>query len=335
MSRRRVAPWLLATTLATVPALAQPTPEDRAVAETLFQQGRRLMDEKRFADACPKLEESQRIAPAGGTLLNLAACHEAVGRIAAAWAEYRDAEAQAKKTGRRDREEIARARSEALGPLVPKLIVVVPREVAALAPRITRDGSEIGAAAWGIEIPLDPGPHVVRATAPGHVSWETRVELQPSKTARVAVPVLEPEPAPVASAPASATPTLPPSAPPPGPTSAPVTVPPPAGPGAQRVAGWALTGAGALALGVGAYFGVRAYDKRAESDARCNGSLCTPDGFALNEDAASAARTANLFAIVGVAMLAGGLTLTLTAPTRPSEVSLAPMGPGGALRVRW
>lgn len=294
------------------------------------------MDEKHFADACPKLEESQRIAPAGGTLLNLAACHEAVGRIAAAWAEYRDAEAQAKKTGRRDREEIARRRSDALGPLVPKLVVIVPAEVTAQHPRITRDGTEIGAAAWGIEIPLDPGPHVVRATAEGHVAWEARVELQPSKVARVTVPTLEPEAIPAPSATSS------PPPPPPAPSAAPPVTPPkappavpPAGPGTQRAAGWALTGAGAISLGLGAYFGISAIDKRASSDALCKGALCTPEGFSLNEDATSAARASNLFMLLGVAMAAGGITLVLTSPDRPAEVSLAPAGQGGAVRVRW
>ena len=48
-------------------AVAEPGSDDKALATTLFRQGRSLMAEGRLAEACPKLEESHRLVPSGGT----------------------------------------------------------------------------------------------------------------------------------------------------------------------------------------------------------------------------------------------------------------------------
>ena len=99
------------------PALAA----DPASAQALFNQGRKLMLEEKWAEACPKLQESQRLNPAGGTLLHLALCREREGRIATAWAIYVDALSQAKRDGRKDRSKIAQERIDALAPKLPRL----------------------------------------------------------------------------------------------------------------------------------------------------------------------------------------------------------------------
>ncbi len=59
------------------PALAQ---SDSAAARALFAEGRSLMEDERYAEACPKLEESLRLDHGMGTQFNLAHCWEKLGR---------------------------------------------------------------------------------------------------------------------------------------------------------------------------------------------------------------------------------------------------------------
>ncbi len=54
---------------------AQPSDQDKALAATLFDEARALMAQDKVSPACRKLEESRRLDPLPGTVLNLAACH--------------------------------------------------------------------------------------------------------------------------------------------------------------------------------------------------------------------------------------------------------------------
>src|SRR5689334_18204741 len=102
------------------PALvrAEPSETDRGLAQSLFDDGKNLMKAKRYAEACPKLEESQRLDPSGGTLLNVALCHELEGKLATAWSDFKGALSLAKKDGRNDR---IKAATEHIAALEPKL----------------------------------------------------------------------------------------------------------------------------------------------------------------------------------------------------------------------
>ena len=108
-------------------ARAQSSDTNRQIAETLFEQGRALMEQKKYAEACPKLAESQRLDPGGGTLLNLALCHELEGKTATAQSEFKEALGQAARDGRADREELAKEHLAALEKRIIRIQVVVPK----------------------------------------------------------------------------------------------------------------------------------------------------------------------------------------------------------------
>lgn len=91
---------VLSLTLSTSIAYAQ---SDRdADAERLFNEAKALMEQKKFADACPKLESAYRKDGAQGTLLNLAYCHKEMGSSWLAWTEFREAESKATDPKRKD-----------------------------------------------------------------------------------------------------------------------------------------------------------------------------------------------------------------------------------------
>jgi hypothetical protein len=93
------------------------------------------------------------------------------------------------------------------------------------------------------------------------------------------------------------------------------------------VLGLVVGGVGVAGLAVGSVFGLMASSKWSSAKADC-GAGCGPNAPAQNErsDAQSAATIATIGFVAGGALVAGGLALFLTAPSRSSS------GPTG-LRV--
>jgi hypothetical protein len=168
---------------------------DALLAEELYREARELMDQKRYEEACKKFAESNRLDPATGTLLNLASCHEALGRTATAWAEFGEALLAARRDQRPDRVQFAEERIRALEPKLSRLSVVVPTEVRVDGLEVRIDGKVIGAAAWGVSAPTDPGLHRIEASAPGRKSWSAEVSVGAEADKKsISVPFLEEDP---------------------------------------------------------------------------------------------------------------------------------------------
>jgi hypothetical protein len=187
-----------------------------SLAETLYRQARELSAAANYAEACPKFAESYRLDPATGTLLNLASCHEAQGKIASAWLEFSDALIQSRRDHRQNRIKFAEERLDALEPKLSRLTLVLAPEVNEPELTLTLDGVGIGRAALGVPTPVDPGKHWVEAKAPGKKAWSANVEIGAvADTQTVTIPALEAAPAPaVTTAPVIAAAALP-AAPPP------------------------------------------------------------------------------------------------------------------------
>jgi hypothetical protein len=144
-------------------------------AVQLFEDGRKLMAAGKYAEACPKFEESARLTAGVGTLMNLAKCYQALGRTASAWSAYKEAGFLAKKLHDDDRGPLAEKEAAALEPTLVKLQINAAAEVPGLT--IKRDGQDVGKGALGTAIPVDPGQHIIEATAPGYNIWQTTVTV--------------------------------------------------------------------------------------------------------------------------------------------------------------
>jgi hypothetical protein len=296
--------------LAAPPTMAQGS--DAATAETMFEEGRDLLRAGRAAEACPKLAESQRLDPANGTLLALALCHEADGKLASAWAEFVDVETRSRNDGRTDREQVAHEHARSLRARLSTLEVRVPAAIALLAElEIRRDGVTIGSGAWNSPWPVDGGQHTVEARAAGKSTWRgTAIVGSEGDTKVIIVPELLDAPT------ASTTPVVPAN------DGKHVAAPPEPHHSGWDVLEWAgvgTAGAGVIALGVGSYFLGSALHLKSESDKNCSGDICGETGYADRSSAVSHGNAATVLGVVGGALVIGGAGLFFLGRTRASH----------------
>lgn len=292
---------------------------DVTLAEALFREGKSLMDEGKFAEACPKLAESFEQDAATGTLLALALCLEEQGKLASAWATYSDVAARAKVEGNADREELARERVRELEPRLSKFTLTVPEALAPSA-SVRRDGEVVPRAAWGSPLPADPGAHTIEVTAPGHEPWKHEFTLGSESDAQVIqVPML----APAALAPAPLEPQTP------SPTADSTPQRP------LRIAAYTALGVSVAGAALGTWFAVRSKNAYDDANAYCPSFPCTltPDQNAERNDLADEGDSLKTGSIVSFVVAGVGLGAGITLFVLSSDTESAPAAP--TARLRW
>jgi len=292
-------------------------PSDASAAQALFDQAKAEMARGDYRSACSKLEESQRLDPALGTLLNLADCLEKQGKIATAWSAFREAEGLAHRNGPADAESVAHERAAALEQRVPRLVIAMaagqPSDL-----RVTRNGVAVGPAQLGTAIPLDPGEYRVVAWAPGYQSWEATVSLQErAGTLTLSLPLLTKD----AKTPPKG------AAQPPVPPLNGDTEPKHSAP----VAAWVLGGVGVAAVGASAGLGLWAKSQYRSAD--CPEHICQTDtDYQDRQQARTKATVATVVFIGGALALGTGIVIWSLSPSQPqrprTSISLAVQAPG-------
>jgi hypothetical protein len=301
---RRAARWLAAAACVLAPAAAR-ADDSAARVEALVAEARTLTAEGRTSEACARLDEAVRLRPEVDLTTRLAECHERAGQVASALRAWQAVERSDALAAGDARAAAARERRIALEAVAPKLVIEGPARGGG-AIEVRRDGAVVARAQWGAAILVDPGEHVVTATAPGKRSWYTTVKSFPNgATLSVAVPELEDA--------------LVPPAPPRAvqlkrQTVFDESVGKPKG-DSQRLVGVGLGVVAVVALGIGTVYGLQAKLSLDESNTYCQGNACESIiGVEKRQDAKDAAAVSTLAVGIGVGAAVGGLLLYFFAP---------------------
>jgi hypothetical protein len=235
---------LLGLWLPTVPAHAQspgPSPADVAAARDFFKKGIKASKEKRWQDAVDNLTRSLELKPAPITHYTLAVAQQKVGQLVEALESLRAflaaPEEQATNAYREPAQEAVALLDKRVGRV---RIDVEPADVDDLAVQI--DGSPVPLAALASDRLVNPGVHLVKASAPRYLDAKQTFEVEEGGSATVSLVL---ELAPVPDEPDE------PTEPEPGPTQGPDQVESsfPVGPVVLLASGVAVFGAG-LAVGM-------------------------------------------------------------------------------------
>jgi hypothetical protein len=199
--------------------------------------------------------------------------------------------------------------------------------------RVSMDGELLAEHLDGTPLRVEPGGHVFSFEAIGHAAVTDRLlvrEGEAGRHERVAVDGGAPAAAPAPGTVAAATQPTPPAAP--------AAVAPSRGPGAQKIVGLGVGGAGVVGLGVGAVFGLLASSAWGDAKSACGGTpgacVDAASGGSHRDTAVTDGTIATAGFIAGGALLAAGAVLFLTGhaeDTAPRGVSLLPsVAPGQA-----
>ena len=326
MSGRRIALALVAVVGGV--AHADPvSPADAKQAAAEARQGRALVKAHKYAEACPKLEASQKLAPSLVTETELAECDVKIGKIASALAAYRDVIAREPNSRRR---KAAVDLVAQLDQRVPRIIVNVEADA-----EVTLDGAPLAATAQGA--PVDFGKHEIVATKPGRVEFHKNVTITDEGQV-VTINAKLPDAAAGAVASVHPNANANAGAKPPTRTSTPTHSP--LETSHRKTYAVATIGVGGAGLVTGIVFGALARSKWNAAKAICGGSTtCATQDEAdaagkLGAQAHSRATLSTIFSIAGGAVAAAGIVLYATAPSEHEvQVSALPAPDGGTFVV--
>jgi serine/threonine-protein kinase len=279
-------------------------------ATALFNEGKALVARGHEAEGCQKLAESQRLEASIGARYHVAMCDERAGRTASAYAGYAEVAEMAKRRGQSARERAAREKAASIEPRLVRILVdVAGSSVPDLV--IKRNDVVIARSDWNTSVLIDPGSYTFEASAPGHATWRTTVEVAGGeRSVYVHVPELDA----LATTPATLAPAPRP------------VVPAPTSP--LRFAAYASAATGLVVIGGGVYFTVQALGLKNDAEPHCRDTMCDAKGASLRDDAVSHGNVATALFVAGGTLIAAAAAFYVLTPSRRVEIALGPTSVG-------
>ncbi len=342
-----LATLLLSSALTPTVALAQSSDADKATARDLAVEGYKALQANDYAAAADRFTHADALYHAPTVTIGLARAHVGLGKLVSAQELYSrivqetlppNASTAIRKAVRDAQKEL-----DALARRIPSVVITVKGND---APRVTLDGIEVRAAALGLKRPVDPGQHVITASAPGFVTSEVTMSFAEGKSESVTLELKPRQAAPrpvVAVAPAAKPPAATPVPTPAPPTSAsttPAPMPPSqpepapdqikANGSTQKTIGVVALGVGAAGILVGGITGGLAVGKHGDITKSCPDGHCPKGSEATYNPEIDSYTTMGTISTIGFlaggALAATGMVLMLTAPKkRTTQASITPL----------
>lgn len=272
----------------------QPSEIDKDAARTLVQQGDERMAVKDYKGALKAYEGADDIMGVPTTALLVAKTYVAMRKLVEARDAFRRAADFPNKPGEppafgRARDE-GKGKAKEIGKLIPRLTIEVEGTESGTEITVSIDAEE--EEAWARAVPVNPGHHVVEATASGYRSTREEIVLEEGEKRTMVLHLAaaegaDPEP----------------------------DFGEPDGDEATDLWPVVYVGFGVAAVGVavGSITGAISLDKAAEAKEFCEGNACSPEAEEpLNESITLAHVSTASFVVGGLGAAAGATALILT-----------------------
>lgn len=327
MIRPAVAGLLGVVLLLAPPSVAQtqsPSDAELAAARTLFGEVRELERQGRWAEALPKLEAIGKVRMTPQVRFHIALCMLHTGKLVAARNGFELARREARAD---DADQVIQESSshiESLEARIPTLHIKLATQPIGVTVNIGENSIQTGLLT--VPIPLDPGTHRIRVSAPGHQTAESNVQLDEGMNSELVVALV-----PVASESAPHNPSPAPPAPPSRPPE----------PKDNDTLGWVLLGTGGALFASATVTAIVRSKAISDIDAACPSHRdCDPSLENTRDRAATYGTLSVVLAGLGaVALGTGGYVLWSSGDSRDDNVSISirpePHGLGMSGVVTW
>jgi hypothetical protein len=286
---------------------------DRATARELGKDGQSALDKKDYKTAEDLFRRAESLFNAPTLLLGYARSEAGLGKVVNAAEAYSRIIREGVPPGAPQVfvDALAAAKAE-VGAVQARIATVTMTIVGPPDPKVTLDDTPVPSAALGVKRPVDPGAHVVKATADGWEPGQTSFAVADAGNASASITMTKSAAPIVAGVPAAggaASPTPASSA-----SGSDVGTSGSSGGSSQRTLGLVGMGVGGAGIILGAITGGLAASKHSTIQTACGGSKCPDSESGAISSYHSMATISTVGFIAGAVLAGGGAILFFTAP---------------------